>query len=161
MSGALTITSTDSLSETILPRHLRAFQRTHPNMSVKLKSTNARLNLGEMDADVTIRPAQKLPAELVGRRVGTMTFRVGGGSGQSTYVALCTADGNEVQFARGINDQVMQKATWDLSPYVGKKMFIKVVDGSTSGWGHITVDDFQFDGKVLTASPEVPSKKPR
>ena len=76
MSGALTITSTDSLSETILPRHLRAFQRTHPNMSVKLKSTNARLNLGEMDADVTIRPAQKLPAELVGRRVGTMTFRV-------------------------------------------------------------------------------------
>jgi DNA-binding transcriptional LysR family regulator len=78
MTGALTITSTDSLSETILPRHLRAFQRAHPNMSVKLKSTNARLNLGEMDADVTIRPAQKLPDELVGLCVGVMTFRVYG-----------------------------------------------------------------------------------
>jgi DNA-binding transcriptional LysR family regulator len=78
MTGALTITSTDSLSEAILPRHLRAFQRAHPNMSVKLKSTNARLNLGEMDADVTIRPAQDLPDELVGRCVGTMTFRVYG-----------------------------------------------------------------------------------
>lgn len=86
---------------------------------------------------------------------GTMTFRIGGGNGQSTYVALCTADGNEVQFARGVNDQVMQNAAWDLEPYVGKKMFIKVVDDSTTGWGHVTVDDFQFDAKVLTEYPEL------
>ena len=86
---------------------------------------------------------------------GTMTFRIGGGRGQSTYAALCTADGKEVQFARGINDQVMQNAAWDLTPYVGQKMFIKVVDNSTTGWGHITVDDFQFDAKVLTEYPEL------
>ncbi len=85
---------------------------------------------------------------------GPMKFRVGGGGGDSTYAALCTADGNEVQFARGSNDQVMQEAAWDLSPYAGKKMFIKVVDQSTGGWGHITVDDFQFDAKVLTEYPE-------
>ena len=88
---------------------------------------------------------------------GTMTFRVGGGFGQSTYAALCTADGKEVQFARGENDQVMQEATWDLSPYAGKMMFIKVVDQSTNGWGHITVDDFQFDAKVLEEHPELTS----
>ena len=81
---------------------------------------------------------------------GTMTFRVGGGSGKSTYVALCTADGIEVQFARGVNDQVMQEATWNLDAYAGKKMFIKIVDQSTTGWGHITVDDFQFDAKMVT-----------
>lgn len=80
---------------------------------------------------------------------GNMTFRVGGGSGNLTYAALCTSDGKEVQFARGVNDQVMQKAMWDLSPYAGKQMFIKVVDQSTDGWGHITVDDFQFDAKVM------------
>ena len=80
---------------------------------------------------------------------GPMTFRVGGGKGASTYIALCTEDGEEVQFARGVNDQVMQEAVWDLSPYAGKKMFVKVVDRATGGWGHITVDDFQFDGKVL------------
>ena len=82
----------------------------------------------------------------------TMTFRVGGGSGQATYVALCNADGKEVQIARGINDQAMQKAEWDLAPYAGQRMFIKVVDASTTGWGHITVDDFQFDGEVLSES---------
>jgi hypothetical protein len=85
---------------------------------------------------------------------GKMTFRVGGGSGQSTYAALCTADGQEVLFARGVNDQVMQEAEWDLAPFVEQKMFIKVVDQSTGGWGHITVDDFQFDAKVLTEYAE-------
>ncbi|ELP32734.1 sulfatase family protein [Rhodopirellula baltica] len=81
---------------------------------------------------------------------GKMTFRVGGGRGKSTYVALCTVDGKEVQFARGVNDQAMQKESWDLTPYAGQKLFIKVVDESTNGWGHITVDDFQFDAKVLS-----------
>ncbi|QDV84698.1 sulfatase family protein [Planctomycetes bacterium TBK1r] len=81
---------------------------------------------------------------------GTMTFRIGGGRGPSTYAALCTADGKEVAVARGINHQAMQQAVWDTTPYAGQKMFIKVVDHSTDGWGHVTVDDFQFDAKVLT-----------
>ena len=80
-----------------------------------------------------------------------MTFRVGGGIGPDTYVALCTEDGTEVQKARGTNNQAMQNAKWDLTPYVGKKMFIKVVDKSKDGWGHITTDNFQFDGKILSS----------
>ena len=52
---------------------------------------------------------------------GEMTFRVGGGGGPATYVALCTADGTEVQTARGVNDQLMQKASWDLTPYAGAR----------------------------------------
>jgi arylsulfatase A len=80
---------------------------------------------------------------------GKMTFRVGGGNGPSTYVALCTEDGKEVETARGINQQVMQQASWDLSKYAGKKTFIKIVDLSTGGWGHVTADHFQFDGKLL------------
>lgn len=87
-------------------------------------------------------------------KAGTMTFRVGGGRGKATYVALCTADGKEVQIARGINDQVMQDASWDLTPYAGTRMFIKVVDKSTVGWGHVTVDNFEFDGQVLDKLPE-------
>jgi arylsulfatase A-like enzyme len=80
---------------------------------------------------------------------GKMTFRVGGGNGPSTYVALCAENGEELERARGINQQVMQKASWDLSKYAGKKTFIKIVDQSTGGWGHVTADNFQFDGKLL------------
>jgi arylsulfatase A len=83
-----------------------------------------------------------------------MTFR-GGGSGSATYVALCTADGTVVQTAPGVNDQVMQKASWDLAPYVGKKMFVRIVDESTGGWCHITADNFQFDAEVLGLYPEM------
>lgn len=87
-------------------------------------------------------------------QAGTMTFRVGGGAGASAYVALCTEDGTEVMKARGVNSQVMQKAKWDLSSYAGKKLFIKVVDQATGGWGHITADHFEFDGEVLGQYPE-------
>ena len=90
---------------------------------------------------------------------GEMTFRVGGGGGPATYVALCTADGTEVQTARGVNDQLMQKASWDLAPYAGARMFIKIVDKSTDGWGHITADNFQFDAEVLTEFPDSLKRK--
>lgn len=80
---------------------------------------------------------------------GVMTFRVGGGSGNGTYVALCTTDGTELKQARGIRDQVMQKVSWDLTPYAGQKLHLKVVDRAIGGWGHITADDFQFDAEVL------------
>ena len=60
----------------------------------------------------------------------------------------------EVQTARGVNDQLMQKASWDLAPYAGAKMFIKIVDESTDGWGHITADNFQFDAEMLTEFPD-------
>lgn len=86
---------------------------------------------------------------------GEMTFRVGGGGGPATYVALCKADGTEVQTARGVDDQLMQRARWDLTPYAGAGMFIKIVDKSTTGWGHITVDNFQFDAEVLTEYPKI------
>ena len=86
---------------------------------------------------------------------GKMSFRVGGGDGPDVYIALCTADGAEVQFARGIRNQVMQEREWDLTPYAGKKMFIKVVDQSKGGWGHITVDDIQFDARVLDEYPSL------
>ena len=36
-----------------------------------------------------------------------------------------------------------------MKKYAGRKAFIKIVDQSTSGWGHVTADHFQFDGKLL------------
>lgn len=87
---------------------------------------------------------------------GTMTFRVGGGRSPMTYVALCTEGGKELKRTRGVNDQIMQQASWDLKPYAGQKIYIKVVDKSTGGWGHITVDNFQFDAEVLTQYPDYP-----
>ena len=82
-----------------------------------------------------------------------ITFRVGGGSGDGAYVALCSADGKEVKRVRGDNKQAMHKARIDLKPYAGRRMFLKIVDQATSGWGHITVDNFEFDAELLGEYP--------
>ena len=62
-------------------------------------------------------------------------------------MALCAEDGRELQAARGARSHKMQPASWDLSAYVGKALFIRVVDRSTGGWGHVTADDFRFEGE--------------
>lgn len=85
---------------------------------------------------------------------GKLTFRVGGGGKADTYVALCQADGTEVETARGVGWHQMQHASWDLTPYQGKTMFLKIVDQATGGWGHLTADHFEFDAKLLKQYPE-------
>ena len=75
-------------------------------------------------------------------------FLVGGGAHATTYVALCTEDGKEVLRAAGRNSEIMQRVTWDTRKYVGKRMFLRVVDRHTGGWGHVTFDDFSTDGRI-------------
>ena len=78
------------------------------------------------------------------RALKAMAEAIRGASG-----AILAANAKEVETARGINNQLMQKAIWDMKKYAGKKTFIKIVDQSTAGWGHVTADNFQFDGKLL------------
>ena len=116
--------------------------------TIDMLPTLASLAGGQVPADRVIVSPLFIP------KGGTMTFRVGGGNGPLSYVALCSLDGKEVQVARGKNNQIMQKASWDISPFTGKKMFLKIVDKSTDGWGHVTVDNFQFDAEILKQYPE-------
>ena len=50
------------------------------------------------------------------------------------------ADGKEVLVARGKDQtEVMQRVRWDASAVVGQKVFLRVVDRETGGWGHVTL----------------------
>jgi len=77
-----------------------------------------------------------------------MSLLVGGGNGPETYVALCTTDGNEVLRAGGPNGPNLRRVNWDVSPYVGQKVFLRVVDRKGRDWGHITLDDFSTEGEI-------------
>ena len=81
LTGSVTITSTDSLSSTVLPALIANFRRKHPDIRTTIVSTNAHLNLSKLDADVTIRPAEQLSPELVGRKACEMQFHVYGSHG--------------------------------------------------------------------------------
>jgi putative membrane-bound dehydrogenase-like protein len=73
------------------------------------------------------------------------SFLVGGGSSRETCVELVRADTKEV-FARtsGLDEENLRRVAVDLRPQMGKQIFIRLVDRSSNGWGHINFDDFRF-----------------
>jgi uncharacterized protein (DUF608 family) len=77
-----------------------------------------------------------------------ISFLIGGGKEQNAYVALCSEDGTEVFLARGNEHEEMQRITWDAAAYVGKKVFMTIVDKETVGWAHVTFDDFTATGRI-------------
>ncbi|MDF7823593.1 GH116 family glycosyl-hydrolase [Pontiellaceae bacterium B12227] len=79
-----------------------------------------------------------------------ISFLIGGGSHEDTYVALCSEDG-QILKAVGQNKQTMQSVVWNAPELVGKKAILVVVDENKGGWGHITLDDFQAEGRIVPA----------
>lgn len=77
-----------------------------------------------------------------------VSFRVGGGSHDQTYVAICTETDIEIKRASGKNTIVMQEVTWELPEFVDKEVFIRIVDKVKGGWGHVTFDDFVAQGSI-------------
>ncbi len=73
-SGAVRLTSTDSLCQVILPPILAAIRAEAPNLRFDLFSTNAHLELGRLQADITIRPAVSLPDDLFGVAAAKLGF---------------------------------------------------------------------------------------
>lgn len=76
--GPVKITSTDSLCSTVLPPIVAQLRQHHPDLSLELLASNSRLNFGQLDAEVTIRPAEKLSDDLVGAEVAKLAFAVYG-----------------------------------------------------------------------------------
>jgi arylsulfatase len=75
-----------------------------------------------------------------------MSLLVGGGNDARTYVALCTAEGKEVLRSGGPRGPYFRRVTWDVTPWIGKVVFLRIVDRKTADWGHILLDDFSTEG---------------
>ncbi len=75
-----------------------------------------------------------------------VSLMVGGGSHFNTYVALCTLDGKEVFKAHGRDTEVFRRVEWGAGNLVGKKVFLRVVDGHPAGWGYLAIDDVRAQG---------------
>jgi DNA-binding transcriptional LysR family regulator len=69
-SGTIRVTTTDTLVHGPLMPHLAAFRQEHAEVRLELVVNNAFLSLTKREADVAIRPTNKPPENLVGRKVG-------------------------------------------------------------------------------------------
>ena len=77
-----------------------------------------------------------------------LSFLVGGGGHDDTYVALCTESGGEVLKAGGKDAQRMERVQWQAPELVGQRVFLRIVDRNTGGWGHVTFDNFRANGVI-------------
>src|SRR5258705_490082 len=75
------------------------------------------------------------------------SFLVGGGSLPKTKVELVLKDGESERVvfrASGQDSENLRPIVANLTPYVGKQIFVRIVDQESGPWGHINFDNFRF-----------------
>lgn len=72
-----------------------------------------------------------------------VNFLVSGGRSGQTRIEL-QIDKKPVRQTSGKNNDKMDPTTWDVTEFVGKTARIWIIDNSSSGWGHINVDQIVF-----------------
>ena len=91
---------------------------------------------------------------------GQIDFLTSGGADDKLlYIALVDARTNDILMkATGHNGEAYRRVLWDASEYIGKDLYIQVVDKHTGGWGHINLDDVNVPVYKEVASEEGSTK---
>lgn len=70
LSGNIRVATAEDMAVSLLPRHLEAFERKHPEISIELLTANRYYSLTRNEADVAIRPGFSTDEErIVPRRI--------------------------------------------------------------------------------------------
>jgi len=86
------------------------------------------------------------------------SFLVGGGPNNETRVELVQAWDNIVFWqTTGFEEENLRPMVVDLKRYIGKQIYIRLVDDHSGHWGHINFDDFKF----YDEPPKVPAAPPK
>ncbi len=91
-----------------------------------------------------------------------ISFLVAGGSGPQTRVEVVVKENGRVLLSVGGDEsEELKRVAFDLKAQVGKELFIRLVDRSRNGWGHINFDDFRLHdaqpaGPLRPTAPSTP-----
>ncbi|MHB9035531.1 MAG: GH116 family glycosyl-hydrolase [Armatimonadota bacterium] len=77
-----------------------------------------------------------------------ISFLIGGGLYPDTYIALCSEDGAELLRAGGTWNDNMRRVFWDVTDWVGRNVYFKLVDRNMGPCGYISIDDIHADGDI-------------
>jgi putative membrane-bound dehydrogenase-like protein len=85
-------------------------------------------------------------------------FLIGGGASDATRVELVRKENNRVFYkTSGDMNENMHRVVVDLTDVLDKEIYIRLVDASSEGWGHLNFDDFKF----YETKPKFPNAGPR
>ncbi|MGQ7861697.1 LysR family transcriptional regulator [Pseudomonas sp. 32A] len=76
ISGTVRLTCTDSVLQSLLLPALVHFMPGYPALTLELSTSNDFANLSRRDADIALRLTKAPPEHLVGRCLGTVSYRV-------------------------------------------------------------------------------------
>jgi DNA-binding transcriptional LysR family regulator len=76
LAGVIRITTTDTLAGPLVVPSLAAFRALHPGLRFEIVIDNSFLSLSKREADIAVRPSNKPPANLTGRKVGQIRTAV-------------------------------------------------------------------------------------
>jgi DNA-binding transcriptional LysR family regulator len=96
LRGVVRVTSTDTLCALALPSAIARMGARAGQLRLEILSSNAHLDLGRLHADVTVRPAERLPDDLVGAvaaRLGFGHYATKGAAGDAPWLGLAGALG--------------------------------------------------------------------
>src|SRR5262249_19684142 len=83
------------------------------------------------------------------------SFLVAGGHHPTMCVEIVADDSKQVIFSiSGRDTEDLEPVLVDLQKHQGQRIFIRIVDKQSGGWGHINFDDFRFHA----AKPEFPTR---
>ena len=77
-SGVVRITTTDSIAKTVLNPVLAVCRQRYPQIALHVSINNTMVDLSKRDADIAVRPAQRPPEHLIGKRIAALAFAVYG-----------------------------------------------------------------------------------
>ncbi len=82
------------------------------------------------------------------------TFLIGGGKSPDTRVELVLARSKEIiSSTSGLDEEDLRPVAVDLSKHKGQEIFIRLVDRSPAGWGHLNFDNFRFHSEKPNVTP--------
>jgi DNA-binding transcriptional LysR family regulator len=74
LRGVVRVTSTDTFCHVVLPPVLARLRDEEADLRLDLLSSNAHADLSRLHADIAVRPAEKLPDDLVGKVAARLGF---------------------------------------------------------------------------------------
>ncbi|EAQ86431.1 hypothetical protein CHGG_07684 [Chaetomium globosum CBS 148.51] len=69
---------------------------------------------------------------------------IGGGNAPGVQCINLKVNGEVVRTATGSDSEQLLPKSWDVTSLIGQSAAIEIVDLSTTGWGHILVDEISF-----------------
>ena len=150
-----TVTSGNAFSDRVVTSTDRFWRDIYFNPSFEIPGGCHLWGFYAWAGDAATGTMQTAPFVLGGD--GQINFLIAGGHDpERIYIALVRAEDDEILLkSTGIDYEEYQREYWDASAWIGQRVYLKVVDHATGGFGHINLDDIHipFADSASTPAP--------